>query len=110
MRLLVTFALFALAHTVQASVPATSVAPVPKGAYTIDKPHASLIFRVNHLGFSTFTCRFTRFDAGLQLDPTNMTSSRAAGVTLPIVLEARYNGGYAGHPMDPHARVGFSRN
>jgi polyisoprenoid-binding protein YceI len=24
------------------------------------------------------------------------------------VLDARYNGGYAGHPLDPHARVGFS--
>jgi len=30
------------------------------------------------------------------------------GVTRPIVLEASYNGGYAGHPMDPQARVGFS--
>jgi polyisoprenoid-binding protein YceI len=23
-------------------------------------------------------------------------------------LEARFNGGYAGHPMDPQARIGFS--
>ena len=30
------------------------------------------------------------------------------GVTRPIVLEATYNGGYSGHPMDPQARVGFS--
>jgi polyisoprenoid-binding protein YceI len=30
------------------------------------------------------------------------------GVTRPLTLEARYNGGYAGQPMDPHARVGFS--
>jgi polyisoprenoid-binding protein YceI len=30
------------------------------------------------------------------------------GVTKPIVLDATYNGGYAGHPMDPQARVGFS--
>jgi len=30
------------------------------------------------------------------------------GVTKPVVLDARYNGGYAGHPMDPHARIGFS--
>ncbi len=30
------------------------------------------------------------------------------GVTRPIVLEARFNGGYAGHPLDPNARVGFS--
>jgi polyisoprenoid-binding protein YceI len=30
------------------------------------------------------------------------------GVTKPVVLEATFNGGYAGHPMDPHARIGFS--
>ncbi|HYM35134.1 MAG TPA: YceI family protein, partial [Steroidobacteraceae bacterium] len=30
------------------------------------------------------------------------------GVTKPAVLEATFNGGYAGHPMDPHARIGFS--
>lgn len=30
------------------------------------------------------------------------------GVTRPIVLDATYNGGYGGHPMDPQARVGFS--
>jgi polyisoprenoid-binding protein YceI len=30
------------------------------------------------------------------------------GVTKPIVLDATYNGGYAGHPLDPQARVGFS--
>lgn len=30
------------------------------------------------------------------------------GVTRPVVLNGKYNGGYAGHPMDPHARIGFS--
>jgi polyisoprenoid-binding protein YceI len=30
------------------------------------------------------------------------------GVTKPVVLNATYNGGYAGHPFDPHARIGFS--
>jgi polyisoprenoid-binding protein YceI len=30
------------------------------------------------------------------------------GATRPVVLEATYNGGYIGHPMDPHARIGFS--
>ena len=30
------------------------------------------------------------------------------GVTKPVVLSATFNGGYAGHPMDPHARIGFS--
>ena len=30
------------------------------------------------------------------------------GVTKPMTLNATYNGGYAGHPMDPQARIGFS--
>lgn len=31
------------------------------------------------------------------------------GVTRPITLSVRYNGGYAGHPLDPGgARIGFS--
>ena len=30
------------------------------------------------------------------------------GVTKPVTLHATFNGGYAGHPMDKHARIGFS--
>jgi polyisoprenoid-binding protein YceI len=154
-----------------AQAPSSTVAPdVPAGAYTLDKAHASLIFRVNHLGFSNFTARFKRFDAQLQFDPANLSASSVVvqidprsietdypdpatldfnaqlqgvdwlntgqypdmtfrsisvestgrgamringaltlrGVTHPVALEANFNGGYAGHPMDPHARIGFS--
>lgn len=149
------------------SVPAASTAPVPAGAYTLDKAHASLLFRVNHLSFSHWTARFTRFDAQLQFDPRDPTKSSVKvtvdpksiasdnapdgfmatlagpewldagkypemtyrstkversgpnglrisgeltlhGVTKPVTLMATYNGGYAGHPFDPHARIGFS--
>ncbi|WP_284165321.1 YceI family protein [Frigidibacter sp. SD6-1] len=30
------------------------------------------------------------------------------GTTRPITLRVRYNGGYAGHPLDAGARIGFS--
>ncbi len=30
------------------------------------------------------------------------------GITKPVTLHATFNGGYAGHPQDPHARIGFS--
>jgi polyisoprenoid-binding protein YceI len=30
------------------------------------------------------------------------------GNTKPITLEATFNGGYAGHPMEPRGRIGFS--
>ena len=140
---------------------------VPAGAYTLDKAHSTLTFRLNHLGFSNYTARFTGFDAQLQFDPANppgstlnvtidprsldlnnppagfadtlrgpewldaakfpqmtfrstsveVTGTNAMringdltlhGVTHPVTLDATFNGGYAGHPMDPHARIGFS--
>jgi polyisoprenoid-binding protein YceI len=151
----------------EASIPAVSTAPVPAGAYTLDKAHASLLFRVNHLSFSHWTARFTKFDAQLQFDPKDASRSSVKvtvdpksiasdnapdgfmatlagpqwldagkypqmtyrstkvertgtnglrisgeltlhGVTKPVTLAATYNGGYAGHPYDPHARIGFS--
>jgi polyisoprenoid-binding protein YceI len=151
-------------------VAAQAPPPVPGGDYTLDKEHASLIFRINHLGFSNYTRRFKRFDATLQFDPANLARSSVTatvdatsletdypfpektdfnallqgaewldtahfpemrfrstavevtapntmrirgeltlrGVTRPMMLEATYNGGYAGFPMDPQARIGFS--
>lgn len=148
----------------------TAPAAIPAGTYTLDKSHASLIFKVNHLGFSNYTARFKRFDATLQFDPANLAASSVMatidvrsletdypepkkhdfnaqlqnaewldaakfpqmtyrskkveaigannlridgeltlhGITQPVTLEATYNGGYVGHPMDPHARIGFS--
>lgn len=149
------------------AMPAVSTAPVPTGAYQIDKAHTSLVFRVSHLGFSTYTGRFTRVDAKLQFNARNPAASQVNvdidprsieadnppsgflqalagkdwldaerfpvmtfrsrsiesvgsgkfrvhgdltlhGVTRPIVLDAKYNGGYAGHTYEPQARVGFS--
>jgi polyisoprenoid-binding protein YceI len=129
--------------------------------------HTSLVFRVSHLGFSTYTGRFTNLDAQLQFNPKDIATSRVDvtidprsieadnapsgflqtlagkdwldadrfpemrfrskvvrstgpgtfriegeltlhGVTKPISLDARYNGGYAGHTYEPNARIGFS--
>jgi len=150
-----------------ADPPPASTAPLPAGHYTLDKAHASLIFRVDHIGFSNYTGRFTRFDAELDLDPADPSKAQLTaridpgsleadnppegflamlrgpdwldagafpemvyrstaieltgpdkarvtgdlafhGVTLPVTLEVRFNGGYAGHPFDPNARIGFS--
>jgi polyisoprenoid-binding protein YceI len=35
----------------------------PSGDYALDKTHASLTWRVSHLGLSNYTARFTNFDA-----------------------------------------------
>ncbi|NNE41686.1 MAG: YceI family protein [Marinicaulis sp.] len=39
------------------------------GQYRLDSEHASLLFKVDHLGFSTYVGRFERFDASLDFDP-----------------------------------------
>lgn len=142
-------------------------ADIPAGDYTLDKSHATLVFRVSHLGFSRYTAAFADFDAKLRFDQNNAAASAVEatidpksltipsppagflaeltgpqwlsaatypsiafkstkvettgpdtgkvtgdltlhGVTKPVVLDVVYNGGYPGHPMDPHARVGFS--
>ena len=69
-------------------VPAASTAPVPAGAYTVDKAHTSLVFRVSHLGFSTYTGRFTRLDANLQFDPAKLDASRVNVTIDPRSIEA----------------------
>ena len=146
---------------------ASATVEVPAGSYTLDKHHAALLFKVDHLGFSKYIGRFRTFDAKLQFDPANLADSSVSvtvdpksldvenppagfvdeligtqwldavqfptlafqsmivevigpnalritgeltlhGITKPVVLNATLNGGYAGHPMDPQARIGFS--
>ena len=48
----------------------------PAGVYHIDKAHASLQLRVSHMGFSTYTTRFSRFDATLTFDPNDIPASK----------------------------------
>ncbi|MGH1557788.1 YceI family protein [Caulobacter segnis] len=150
-----------------ATAPKPPKADIPAGDYTLDKHHATLVFRVSHLGFSNYTGAFADFDAKLHFDQNNAAASTLEatinpmsltipappegflaeltgpqwlntatypaitfkstkvettgpdtgkvtgdltlhGVTKPVVLDVTYNGGYAGHPMDPHARIGFS--
>ena len=53
----------------------TDVAELRGGAYTLDKDHASLVFEINHLGFSTFIGGFDDFEASLDFDPENVANS-----------------------------------
>ena len=156
------------ASLVFVTAPALALEPaLPAGTYRLDPSHASLVFTVDHLGFSQYTAGFDRFDATLVIDPADPVSAdltaavevasldlpsppddfletmlspawlnagrhpqitfvsdaigldgddRAEvsgqvtflGVTRPAVLSVRFNGGYAGHDMDPNARIGFS--
>ena len=43
--------------------------PPPAGAYRLDTAHSSLIVHVDHMGFSRYPVRFTRFDVEMDFDP-----------------------------------------
>jgi polyisoprenoid-binding protein YceI len=65
-----------LSHAAEsAAPPAVALAAPPAGAYKLDKSHASLVLRASHMGFSTYTTRFSRFDADLTLDARNLSAS-----------------------------------
>jgi polyisoprenoid-binding protein YceI len=63
---------------------------LPAGEYTLDRSHASLLFRVNHLGFSMFTARFVNFDAQLQFDPKNLEQSQLTVEVDATSIETDY--------------------
>lgn len=60
----------------------TDVTELRGGGYTVDPDHASLIFKINHLGFSTFIGSFDEFDAALDFDPENIENS-----TLEVIVD-----------------------
>jgi polyisoprenoid-binding protein YceI len=53
----------------------TDIQTVKGGKYALDKDHASLLFKLNHLGFSTYVGRFNTLSAALDFDPENIEKS-----------------------------------
>jgi polyisoprenoid-binding protein YceI len=49
---------------------------VPAGTYVLEKTHASLLWRVDHMGMSNYTARFKSFDARVDLVPSDLSRSR----------------------------------
>jgi polyisoprenoid-binding protein YceI len=65
----------------------TSVQELRGGAYTLDKDHASLNWKVNHLGFSSYVGRFNDFDASLDFDPENIEASTLEVIVNTVSLD-----------------------
>jgi polyisoprenoid-binding protein YceI len=49
---------------------------LPAGSYRVDPEHASLLFKLDHLGFSQLVGRFDQFDATLDFDPAAPEAAR----------------------------------
>lgn len=74
-----------------ATAPATAeVQKVPAGTYVLDPAHASVIWKVSHLGLSDYTARFTKFDATLDVDPAKFADAKLSVTIDPTSLETDY--------------------
>ncbi|HDZ08231.1 MAG TPA: polyisoprenoid-binding protein [Pseudohongiella sp.] len=60
----------------------TSVAELRGGQYTLDKEHATLLWKIDHLGFSRYIGRFDDFDATLDFDAENVENS-----SLEVIID-----------------------
>lgn len=58
------------------SRPATTPTSLPGGQYRLDPDHSSILFKVSHLGLSTFVGRFNETAAVLDFDPGNPADAR----------------------------------
>ena len=77
----------------EAAAPAASKAPVsdaPGGEYAMDLSHTSVIFRVNHIGFSRYTARFTKADGKLTFDPANPANQSVTATIDARSLQTNY--------------------
>lgn len=58
----------------------TELTALRSGAYRLDPRHATVLFKVDHMGFSKFVGRFNEFDATLDFDADNIAASRLEAV------------------------------
>jgi polyisoprenoid-binding protein YceI len=65
----------ALAQTAPAG-PSKNLADAPAATYTVDGSHASVVWKVSHLGLSAYTARFDKISGALAFDPKAVTQSK----------------------------------
>jgi polyisoprenoid-binding protein YceI len=83
-KLIFTAAMALMAVTAAPAAAQAAKIDVPAGEYVLDKTHASIIWKVTHLGLSHYTARFTGFDMVLMLDPVTPAKS-----TIAVTIDPR---------------------
>ncbi|HUY68683.1 MAG TPA: YceI family protein [Alphaproteobacteria bacterium] len=73
------FALVAVPHALADA--GADIGKMPSGTYQLDPNHASITFKIDHLGFSHFTGRFDKMEATLAFDSATPEKS-ALDVTV----------------------------
>ncbi len=58
----------------------TGLIQLEKGSYKLDPSHVAVLFKINHMGLSTFVGRFNKVDASLEFDPMNIAAAKLSAV------------------------------
>lgn len=66
-----------------APVFAQSALDVPAGTYKLDPRHASLTWKVSHMGLSNYTARFSKLEGTLVFDPKDPAKSSVTATVDP---------------------------
>lgn len=90
----------AVEQTAAPPAPAPLQIAAPQGAYQLDPSHSSLLFRVNHVGVSTYVARFTRYEVKLDLDPANLAASSVTAAIDSASVRTDFSGDYRAHHPD----------
>ncbi len=72
----------------------------PKGTYKNDPLHSSLTFKIDHMGLSHYTARFTKFNATLDLDPAKLANSSVTVNIDPTSVRTDYSGDFKAAQKD----------
>jgi polyisoprenoid-binding protein YceI len=63
---------------------------MPTGAYKVDLSHASIVWKVSHLGLSNYVARFTEFDAAIDFNPNDIEKSQVTASINPLSIQTAY--------------------
>jgi len=58
----------------------TGIVQLEKGSYGLDQTHVAVLFKINHMGLSTFVGRFNKVDASLEFDPNNIAAAKLSAI------------------------------
>lgn len=65
-------------------------ASAPAGTYEMDLSHTSVIFRIDHIGLSAYTGRFTRVSGQLKFDPAQPAAQSVTAEIDATSLQTNY--------------------
>ncbi len=85
--------------TAEITAPAPITIAAPAGDYAVDPTHASVEFKLHHLGLSYYGLKFRTYDATVSFDPANIAASKVSATIKASDILAGYPADYVtNHP------------